>query len=109
MGKVLCAPGRLRCAIAIVALFALPLAPLGAEAAKGKIIAKRWCAACHLVSSDQKSASPDVPSFAAVARKKTPPGQLKAFLADPHPKMPDMNLTRSEIEDIAAYIRSLER
>jgi mono/diheme cytochrome c family protein len=78
-----------------------------AEAAKGEVIAKRWCAACHLVSPDQKLASPDVPGFATIAHKQLPPKQLKTFLIDPHPKMPDMNLTRSEIEDITAYIRSL--
>ena len=32
---------------------------------------------------------------------------LAAFLADPHPKMPDMHLSRSEIDDIVAYIQSL--
>jgi hypothetical protein len=28
-------------------------------------------------------------------------------LLDPHPKMPDMGLTRSEAADLAAYIASL--
>jgi hypothetical protein len=31
------------------------------------------------------------------------------FLLDPHPKMPDMSLTRTEAADIAAYIGSLRR
>jgi mono/diheme cytochrome c family protein len=87
----------------------MPFCAFAADAAKGKTIAKRWCAACHLVSADQTTANADVPSFAAVARKKLPSEQLKAFLVDPHPKMPDMNLTRSEIEDIVAYIRSLDK
>jgi mono/diheme cytochrome c family protein len=78
-----------------------------ADAAKGEIIAKRWCASCHLVSPEQKQAVADVPSFAAVARMKLPDGSLKAFLSDPHPRMPNMSLTRAEIEDIVAYIRSL--
>jgi hypothetical protein len=29
------------------------------------------------------------------------------FLLDPHPKMPDMALTRSEAADLADYIASL--
>jgi hypothetical protein len=29
------------------------------------------------------------------------------FLLDPHPKMPDMSLTRTEAGDLAAYIASL--
>jgi len=74
---------------------------------KGEIIAKRWCAACHLVAPDQTKANSDVPSFPAIARKVKSPKALAAFLTDPHPKMPDMNLTREEIEDLVAYIGSL--
>ena len=35
--------------------------------------------------------------------------ELKGFLADPHPKMPNMSLSRSEIADIVAYIKTLGR
>jgi hypothetical protein len=41
--------------------------------------------------------------------ERFPSKQLTAFLTDPHPKMPDMNLTRSEIADIVAYIGTLDR
>lgn len=108
-GSVLGAQWLLRGVFAVVAIVGLPPSSFAADAAKGEIIVKRWCAACHLVSPEQTRAVADVPPFAAIARKKLPPGQLKAFLADPHPKMPDMNLTRSEIEDIVAYIRSLDK
>jgi hypothetical protein len=59
-----------RCAIAFLALIALPHGAFAADAAKGEVIAKRWCAACHLVSSDQTQANSDAPSFAAIAHKK---------------------------------------
>jgi hypothetical protein len=39
---------------------------------------------------------------------KMPAKSLKAFLADPHSKITNMNLPRSEIDDIVAYI-SLEQ
>lgn len=96
-------------AAACLALIALPLGVRADDAAKGKIIAKRWCAACHLVSSDQTNANSDAPSFSSIAHKKLEPKSLKAFLADPHPKMPDMDLSRSEIGDIVAYIHTLDR
>ncbi len=96
-------------AIVIPALTALVPNALAADAAKGEVIAKRWCAACHLVSPEQKEANPDVPSFAAVAHKVKSPQALAAFLMDPHPKMPDMSLTREEIADLVAYIKSLGR
>lgn len=99
----------IRCAIAILALSALPLCAFAADAAKGEIIVKRWCAACHLVSPDQKQANSDAPSFASVAHKIKSSKVLAAFLSDPHPKMPDMSLTRDEIADIVAYIATLDR
>ncbi|MYZ49353.1 c-type cytochrome [Propylenella binzhouense] len=79
------------------------------NAERGGTIAGRWCASCHLVGPGQTSASADVPTFAAVAaRSKGELGWLEGFLADPHPAMPDMSLTRQEIRDLAAYIGSLD-
>jgi len=77
-----------------------------ADVANGEILAKRWCAACHLVAADQPVAG-QAPPFSAIG--KTPeldPAKLALFLLLPHPKMPDMNLTRSEAADLAAYIAS---
>lgn len=79
-----------------------------ADAAHGAVIAKRWCAACHVVAADQRSANADAPPFADVAVRQPDDKAIAAFLTDPHPKMPDMSLTRQEIADIVAYIRSLD-
>jgi len=83
-------------------------AALAADTNHGADLAKRWCASCHMVTSDQKQASADVPPFAAIARKPDfTPEKLAYFLLDPHPKMPNFPLSRSEAIDIAAYIGSL--
>lgn len=98
-----------RSMIFVAAVLASPGASaFAADAERGETIAARWCSACHVVSSDQKSASADVPSFADIALRRTDRKKLANFLVDPHPKMPDMHLTRSEIDDIVAYIRSLD-
>lgn len=98
-----------RSMIFVAAVLASPGASaFAADAERGETIATRWCSACHVVSSDQKSASADVPSFADIALRRTDRKKLANFLVDPHPKMPDMHLTRSEIDDIVAYIRSLD-
>jgi mono/diheme cytochrome c family protein len=77
-------------------------------AEQGKIIATTWCANCHVVQNDQPVASADVPAFATIAEKYADDMDvLGAFLADPHPVMPDMSLTRQEISDLVAYIGSL--
>jgi mono/diheme cytochrome c family protein len=109
VGKVSYMQYFFRGAVAFLALMILPPSAFAANAAKGEIIAKRWCAACHLVASDQTKANSDAPSFASIAHKKPSAKELAAFLTDPHPKMPDMSLTRNEIADIVAYIRGLDR
>ena len=98
--------------VMVAALLALlsGLALAAGRAGEGKAIAERWCAAWHQVSPEQTRASADVPSFMTVVEMRASPGDLVAlegFLADPHPVMPDMSLTRQEIRDIVAYISSL--
>ena len=80
-------------------------ATAAADAANGEKLAKRWCAACHIVSSEQSRGTTQAPPFAEVARKAGfDQGMLAYFLLVPHPKMPDMNLSRTEAADLAAYI-----
>ncbi len=85
----------------------IPASVWAADAGQGEKLAKRWCAACHVVAPDQKQASADVPPFENVAQRKTNE-ELKNFLIDPHPKMPDMHLSRIEIDNLVAYIRKLD-
>jgi mono/diheme cytochrome c family protein len=81
-----------------------------ADSRHGEELARRWCAPCHVVASDQREASSDAPPFSTIARN---PGfnadRLAFFLLDPHPKMPNMSLTRMEAADLAAYIASLAK
>jgi len=82
---------------------------VAADAQNGKVLAQRWCASCHLVAPEQRQASADVPPFATIGRDHTfDAARLAFFLLDPHPKMPDMQITRSEAQDLAAYISSLK-
>lgn len=76
----------------------------------GLTLAQRWCATCHVVDGDQKRASADVPPFAAIAQKQDfTPEKVAFFLLDPHPKMPNFPLSRSEAADIATYIGTLRK
>jgi mono/diheme cytochrome c family protein len=81
---------------------------LAADAFNGKRVAELWCAACHVVTVDQRQAIADAPPFEEIAKRPnfSEPG-LVTFLLDPHAKMPNMNLTRIEANDIAAYIGTL--
>ena len=96
----------------ITALFVLVVAAATAEGAfaadalKGETLAKRWCATCHIIASNQQRGTAQSPPFSAIANK---PGfnetALAYFLLTPHPRMPDMNLSRAEAADLAAYIK----
>ena len=83
---------------------------VAADADQGATLAQRWCATCHVVDGDQKQASADLPPFAAIAQKPDfTPEKVAAFLIEPHPKMPNFPLSRSEAADIAAYIGTLRK
>ncbi|MGZ5926803.1 MAG: c-type cytochrome [Rhizomicrobium sp.] len=95
-------------AVAAVGLGESPA--MAADADHGSDLAKRWCATCHVVDSDQKRASTDAPPFATIARKADfTREKIAFFLLDPHPKMPNFPLSRSEAADLAAYIGSLRK
>lgn len=77
------------------------------QVARGAALAERWCTGCHVIGPDVPGG--DVgPSFVAVAdRIGQSAGEIEAWLADPHPPMPDMGLGATEYRDLAAYIFSL--
>jgi mono/diheme cytochrome c family protein len=77
-----------------------------ADAGTGLVIARRWCASCHVVEAGQKQAAADAPSFSSIAGRRGQDPKLDEFLMDPHPKMPDMQIGREEAADIAAYIQT---
>lgn len=104
---------RFTAALALVAAAFGATATLAApppSAARGKVIAQRWCAECHVVTPDQARAKADVPTFGEIAERRgkaTVP--IEQFLMNPHPKMPDMQLTRAEVADIVAYIKTQKK
>jgi len=82
-------------------------------AARGEVLAKRWCASCHLVAADQTRASSDAPSFFALTGETArTPEALAAYLTLPetvHGKMPDLHLSRVEVADVVAYVETLKK
>jgi mono/diheme cytochrome c family protein len=94
---------------AAVALVVTTTICYSADAEHGRDLAARWCASCHLVSPDQHRANADAPPFAAIARSPNfNAKRLAYFLLDPHPKMPDLPLSRAAADDLAAYIATLK-
>ena len=82
---------------------------LAADAENGAELARRWCAACHLIASNQLPMPLVASSFGSIAKR---PGfdarQLSQALQAPHPRMPERGLSRDQAADIAAYIATLK-
>ena len=99
------------CGLIVTAVLAVRPA-FGADPESGQRLAHRWCEACHVVvvsATQRRSTTDQAPPFASIA--KTPgfdAAKIALFLLDPHPKMPDMGLSRKEAEDLAAYIATLK-
>jgi mono/diheme cytochrome c family protein len=79
------------------------------DANAGHRLAQQWCSSCHQVDAD--GALRDfVPSFVSLAnRPDRSLGWVRLWLMDPHPPMVGLNLSRAQIDDIVAYLRSLQR
>jgi mono/diheme cytochrome c family protein len=103
--------GRVGCMLRGLMLAAiLAVTPaFAADPDNGERLARRWCAPCHVVASDQRGPTGEAPPFTTIAAKPDfDAAKLAFFLMDPHPKMPNMQLSRTEGADLAAYIATLK-
>lgn len=91
--------------LAIAMVWTRPAAAFDAEA--GRQLAERWCSNCHAV--EPSSGVDQAPTFEAIAKDPArSPDWIRTWLMTPHPTMPDMGLSREEIESIIAYLQSLD-
>lgn len=92
--------------VALILVVILAGAPsFAANPDQGKTLAKRWCAGCHPVATDQKVATTEAPPFEVIAKRPDfDAAKIALFLLDPHPKMPNVELSGGEATDIGPYI-----
>ncbi len=99
-------------AIAAMFLAACAIAAPGAARADsqdGYGLARQWCVTCHVIAPDQAGSDAARP-FESIANDPNFTDQgIRAWLIDPHPPMPNLNLSSPEIDAIVAYLRSLRR
>jgi mono/diheme cytochrome c family protein len=104
-------PCRLGCICpCLIVAATLAIRPaFGADPDNGERLARRWCSSCHLVASNQRGSTSEAPPFATIATKPDfDAAKIALFLLDPHPKMPNMELSRTEAADLATYIATLK-
>jgi mono/diheme cytochrome c family protein len=104
---------KLRCTcrwLVFAAGLAAASSAFAADPSNGRRLAHRWCEACHVVTPTQRRAATDqAPPFATIAKMPDfDAAKIALFLLDPHPKMPDMGLSRSGAVDLASYIATLK-
>jgi cytochrome c len=77
------------------------------NAEAGRQLVMRSCSSCHATES-AKTATDNAPPFAAVAKtNKERPAWIRGWLTEPHPPMPNISLSRQQIDDIVAYLGTL--
>lgn len=78
------------------------------DANSGLGLARQWCVNCHIIdrSGGGSDAAPPFTAIAADPDKDS--AYLQAWLATPHVQMPAMPLSRRDIDDLVAYITSLD-
>ena len=100
-------PTKVAIAATMLSLLSLPAA--AQDSRSGRMLAERWCMACHVVEREPRSATVDgVPTFPAIATKPdTTALSLDSYLSTGHTRMPDFQLSRSERNALVSYILSL--
>jgi mono/diheme cytochrome c family protein len=81
------------------------------ETERGRALAEKLCAVCHLNPGQGDKTGPGtIPGFAAVAKRpdQTLEG-IMDWLRSVPPMMPDHHLSQDEMEAIAFYILSLQQ
>ncbi|MDP3488874.1 MAG: cytochrome c [Phenylobacterium sp.] len=103
------------CLAGALASCATPAAPppqtLSPAAERGLQFVARSCAGCHAVGYGGHSANAVAPGFASVRMRHTAIGlerSLAQIAREGHGEMPPIYMTSAEMQDIVAYIESLE-
>jgi cytochrome c len=79
------------------------------SARAGARLLQKMCVNCHLIDGGSPASVPTgPPSFRAMANRFDQTAErISGFLISPHPSMPAVQLTRSEILEVIDYLQSL--
>ena len=100
------------CALAAVLLDSVLPAQANSLTERGQALVEFNCARCHAIGKTDKSTHPDAPAFRTLS-KRYPITDLEEALAEGistgHPDMPEWVASPDQIEEIIAYISSLQQ
>jgi len=100
-----------RIRILLASLLLLPAAAAGQDLEHGRKLAEENCSPCHAVGQEGESPMPPAPAFRKIS-ERYPVDTLWEALAEGivtgHPEMPEFRWPLADIDDILAYISSLQ-
>ncbi|HJV41155.1 cytochrome c [Caulobacter sp.] len=79
--------------------------------ARGGVFARRECSGCHTVRGDATSPKPGAPTFEDISRRYAEnrlDWELETISQVGHYSMPAKQMSKTDIADVTAYIRSLK-
>ncbi len=85
--------------------------PTVADAQRGRVLAEKVCATCHLIATAPGGrVVAGVPTFHEIANRKAQTAKnIASALIKPHAPMPNIYLSRREIDDLIAYFDQLRK
>lgn len=86
-------------------------APASAQdAQRGRELAQRWCASCHVIDRSATQGRADgVPTFPSIAaRPSVSADNVRAAMSAQHLRMPNFDLAQRDQNDLIAYILGLK-
>lgn len=102
-------------ALALAVLILWPswaTAQLLPRAQRGKTFARLYCASCHSIDRSSQSPLPTAPPFRTLHRRypvETLQESLAEGIVTGHPTMPEFRLEPDQIDNLIAFLKTLER
>ncbi|MCS6890755.1 MAG: cytochrome c [Rhodovarius sp.] len=96
----------------LLAFGSMPAAGQDGSAAAGRAFAERHCARCHAIGRTGASPQPAAPPLRELHRRYPVEQLAEAFaegVVTGHAGMPEFQLEVAQINDLLAFLRSLER
>jgi mono/diheme cytochrome c family protein len=82
--------------------------PLPAER-RGLIFVREYCSRCHAIGKVGESPSANAPPFRTLSLRYPVADLQRPLFEGIHPVMPRFQLTASQVGDVMAYLKALER
>jgi mono/diheme cytochrome c family protein len=99
-------------ALALLCCSAGAVVAQGTRAERGQALARANCARCHAIGMSGESRLPAAPAFRDLHRRYPVEQLAEAFaegISTGHAAMPEFQFTPAQINDLIAYLKTLER